>query len=154
MHKASELLFYRNENWYESRKAWDMSRNHQLTLIKVFSDLKDWFLKSRTLNIQVFVFVYRRISKTRIFENLGFLKSKWISKTRIFENLGFLKSKFSIFTMGEYRKDGFIKVGEKISAISETSAFSIWPVWGGGVRLRVHDVKRSRCWVFWVFFVY
>ena len=31
----------------------------------------------------------------------------------MFENLGFLKSKFSIFTIGEYRKHGFIKVGEK-----------------------------------------
>ena len=31
----------------------------------------------------------------------------------MFENLGFLKSKFSIFTVSEYRKHGFIKVGEK-----------------------------------------
>ena len=31
----------------------------------------------------------------------------------MFENLGFLKSKFSIFTIREYRKHGFIKVGEK-----------------------------------------
>ena len=47
---------------------------------------------------------------------------------KMFENLGFLKFKFSIFTIGEYRKDGFIKVGEKKSAISETSAFSTWPM--------------------------
>ena len=49
----------------------------------------------------------------------------------MFENFGFLKSKFSIFIIGEYLKHGFIKVGEKksaISAISETSALSIWPV--------------------------
>ena len=32
-------------------------------------------------------------------------------------------------TIGEYRKVGFIKVGEKTSAISETSAFSTWPKW-------------------------
>ena len=41
--------------------------------------------------------------------------------------LGFFKSKFSIFTIGEYRKHGFIKVGEIKSAISEKSAFSTWP---------------------------
>ena len=32
-------------------------------------------------------------------------------------------------TIGEYRKVGFIKVGEKTSAISETSTFSTWPKW-------------------------
>ena len=32
-------------------------------------------------------------------------------------------------TTGEYRKVGFIKVGEKTFAISETSAFSTWPKW-------------------------
>ena len=31
----------------------------------------------------------------------------------MFENFGFLKSMFSILTRGKYRKDGFIKVGEK-----------------------------------------
>ena len=31
--------------------------------------------------------------------------------------------------MSEYRKVGFIDVGEKTSAISETSAFSTWPKW-------------------------
>ena len=63
-----------------------------------------------------------------MFENLGFLKSQFSIFTRqMFENLGFLKSKFSIFTIGKYRKHGHIKVGEKKSAISETSAFSIWP---------------------------
>ena len=31
--------------------------------------------------------------------------------------------------IGEYRKVGFIKVGEKTSAISEKSAFSTWPKW-------------------------
>ena len=41
VHKASELLLYRKENWHKTRKARDMSRNHQVTLIKVFSDLKD-----------------------------------------------------------------------------------------------------------------
>ena len=47
-----------------------------------------------------------------------------VRKSRIF------KSKFSIFAIGEYRKHGFIKVGEiksAISAISEKSAFSTWP---------------------------
>ena len=38
----------------------------------------------------------------------------------MFENLGFLKSKFSIFTIGEYRKHGlFIKVGERIRNIRD-----------------------------------
>ena len=37
----------------------------------------------------------------------------------MFENLGFLKFKFSIFTIGEYRKHGLIKVGEKIHAICD-----------------------------------
>ena len=49
----------------------------------------------------------------------------------MFENLGFFRSKFSIFTIGEYRKHGFIKVGEvksAISTISEKSAFSTWPL--------------------------
>ena len=46
----------------------------------------------------------------------------------MFESLGFSKSKFSIFTIGEYRKHGFIKVGEIKSAISEKSAFSTWPL--------------------------
>ena len=45
-----------------------------------------------------------------------------VRKSRIF------KSKFSIFTIGEYRKHGFIKVGEIKSAISEKSAFSTWPI--------------------------
>ena len=35
----------------------------------------------------------------------------------------------SYLTTGEYRKVGFIKVGEKTFAISETSAFSTWPKW-------------------------
>ena len=34
-------------------------------------------------------------------------------KHGMFESLGFLKSKFSVFTRGEYRKHGFIKVAEK-----------------------------------------
>ena len=46
----------------------------------------------------------------------------------MFENLGFFRSKFSIFAIGEYRKHGFIKVGEIISAIPEKSAFSTWPL--------------------------
>ena len=30
----------------------------------------------------------------------------------MFENLGFLKSKFLIFTIGEYRKDGCLKISD------------------------------------------
>ena len=41
----------------------------------------------------------------------------------------FCKSQFSFMTVGLYQKVGFIKVGEKTSAISETSAFSTWPKW-------------------------
>ena len=66
LHKTSELLFYQNENWHETRKAWDISINHKLTLFKVFSDLKyDNAWKCRTLNIQIFVFDCGRISKRR-----------------------------------------------------------------------------------------
>ena len=49
----------------------------------------------------------------------------------MFENLGVLKSKYLIFTIDEYQKHGFIKVGEKKSAISETSALSIFPTLRG-----------------------
>ena len=50
-------------------------------------------------------------------------------------------------TAGEYRKVGFIKVGEKTSAISETSTFSTWPGDGdGNDRVNVtryeHDVDN------------
>ena len=45
----------------------------------------------------------------------------------MFQGLGFLKSKFSIFAKGEYRKHGFIEIGEIKSAISGKSAFSTWP---------------------------
>ena len=48
--------------------------------------------------IQVFVFYYKQISKRRMFENLGFLKSK-----------------FSYFTIGKYRKDGCLKIYRGIS---------------------------------------
>ena len=77
-----------------------------------------------------------------MFENLGFLKSKFscltrdkyrkdeclkiyrrISKTRIFENLSFLLSKLSYVTIGENRGIGFLKVGEKVSTISEHPYF-------------------------------
>ena len=47
----------------------------------------------------------------------------------MFENLGFQTSNFSYLTTGEYQKVGSIKVGEKTSAISETSASSTWPKW-------------------------
>ena len=68
--------------------------------------------KSRIFEIQVFVFDYRQISTRRTFENLRFETSN-----------------FSYLTTGEYRKVGFIKVGEKTFAISETSTFSTWPKW-------------------------
>ena len=29
------------ENWHKTQKAWDISRNHQLTLFKVFSNLQN-----------------------------------------------------------------------------------------------------------------
>ena len=54
--------------------------------------------KSRIFEIQVFVFDYGQISTRRMFENLRFQTSN-----------------FSYLTTGEYRKVGFIKVGEKIS---------------------------------------
>ena len=82
----------------------------------------------RFSNIRVFGIHYRWISKTRILKISDFWNPSF---RQMFENLGFLKSMFSIFTIGEYRKHGFLKVGEKksaISAISETSAFSIWLV--------------------------
>ena len=61
-------------------------------------------------NIRVFDIRYRWISKTRMLEISDFWNPSF---RQMFENLGFLKSKFSIFTIGEYRKHGFIKVGEK-----------------------------------------
>ena len=77
-----------------------------------------------------------------MFENLGFLKSKFsyltidkyrkdeclkiyrrISKIQMFENLSFLLSKLLHFTIGENQKIGFLKVGEKVSIISEHPYF-------------------------------
>ena len=68
-------------------------------------------LKPLILNTQVFIFDYGRISKRRMFENLGFAAMQV----------------FFCLTVGENRKVWFIKVGDKKSAISETSAFSTWP---------------------------
>ena len=82
------------------------------------------FLKSQFSIFTRQMFENPRFSNIRLFD----IYHRSISKTRMFENLGVLKSKFSIFTADEYRKHGFMKVGEKISAISETSAFSIWPL--------------------------
>ena len=66
-----------------------------------------------------------------MFENLGFFEIPVLDRClKCFKSLRFLKSKFSIFSIGEYQKHGFIKVGEiksAISAISEKSAFSTWP---------------------------
>ena len=58
-----------------------------------------------------------------------------------------------IFTIGEYRKHGFIKVGEiksTISAISKESAFSTWPLWGegrgrGGWSFEQSEVRIGKC---------
>ena len=75
-----------------------------------------------------------------MFENLGYSDiclvniENWDLKNPRFSNIrvsDFFRSKFSIFAIGEYRKHRFIKVGEiksAISAISEKSAFSIWPL--------------------------
>ena len=95
--QSKRTTFLPKRKWHKTRKAWGMSRNNQLTQIKVFCDLKTDVWKSQTLNIQVFVFDYRRISKTQIFENLWFLKSKFsiftikhdVWKSRIFEILVF-----------------------------------------------------------------
>ena len=80
---------------------------------------KTWISKIRDFQTAVFsIFTYSRYRK------LGFQKPESFKhtvnvvsienldfKNRMFANLRFLKSKFSIFT--NYRKHGFIKVGEK-----------------------------------------
>ena len=69
-----------------------------------------------------------------MFRNVGFLKSKFSTageyrrKRRFLKISVFSSSKFSYLTIDENRKLEFIKVGEKKSAISETSAFSTWPI--------------------------
>ena len=66
--------------------------------------------KSRIFEIQVFVFDYRQISTRRTFNQM-------------------LNIQLFVFDYRRISKVGFIKVGEKTSAISETSAFSTWPKW-------------------------
>ena len=65
-----------------------------------------------------------------MFENLGFLTIdkclkiyRRISKIRMYENLSFLLSKLLYLTIGENKKLGFLKFGEKISMISEHPYF-------------------------------
>ena len=98
------------------------------------------FKNPRFSNIRVSIFTYSEYrkdvcQKSEIFKHLASEYRKLgFQKIRDFQT-----SVFSIFTyseyqrdfrtsvLGEYRKHGFIKAGEKKSAISEKSAFSTWP---------------------------
>ena len=97
--------------------------------------------KSQIFEIQVFNIHFWWISERPMFENSSFRYSLWVNikdgclKISDFWNPSFQHSLYCIgeyqkggyLTVGENRKLRFMKAGEK-NAISETSAFSTWPL--------------------------
>ena len=94
----------------------DEYRKHGCLKISDFLKSQFWlftrqmFENPRFSNIGVFDIHYRRISKTRMSENLGFFEIPVLD--RCLKIRDFLTSVFSIFTIGEYRQHGFSKVSD------------------------------------------
>ena len=95
-------------------KIWDFQHPcFRYSPIVNIENMDAW--KSQISNIYLVNVENWDLKKSEVFKHPCFRYSPIVNieNTDVWKSRNFLKSKFSIFTIGEYRKHGFIKVGEK-----------------------------------------